>query len=156
MNLSINPGLIFHLQNKIENRLWDSQNGWYYEGPLEVIWSHCLLKNLKPSSQDHVQMVFECLQGWRLHKLSGLFMPWLRHYCSRKKSFPIFLRKLVCFSLCPLPFVLLVGTTQKMLTSSSFHVFIYIDKISSQVFFSSGWTVLELLALLHGRDDPVP
>lgn len=155
MNLSISLGPIFHLQNPLENRFWDSQNCWYYKGPLEVIWSHFLFKNLKPTTQESAQMVFEYLQKWRLHNLSGLSVPGLRYYHSRKKSLQIFLRKRVCFPLYPSPSVLLLGTTQKVLTLSSLHVFIYINKSSSQAF-SSGWTVLEISAFIHRRDAPVP
>lgn len=38
------------------------------EAPLEVIWSN---RNLKLLAQDHVQMTFEFLQGWRLQNIPG-------------------------------------------------------------------------------------
>ena len=43
------------------------------KGPLEVIWSNCLLKqsHLELVVQDLVQMAFEYLQEWTLHNFSG-------------------------------------------------------------------------------------
>lgn len=50
-----------------------TQNGCCKKGPLEVIWSHLLLRqgHLESVVQDHVPEVFEHLQGWTLHSLSG-------------------------------------------------------------------------------------
>jgi len=57
--------------------------------------------------QDHVQASFEYLQRRRLHNLRV------------KKFFLMFRWNSLCFSLCPLPLVLLLGTTEKSLASSS-------------------------------------
>jgi len=42
--------------------------------------------HLEPVAQDHVQMAFENLQGWRLHNLLGLPVPVVSHLCSEKTS----------------------------------------------------------------------
>ena len=48
---------------------------WRSPGPM------CLLKQglLEWVTQDHVQMAFEYLQGWRLHSLIGQPLPVLSH-----------------------------------------------------------------------------
>lgn len=50
----------------------ESENGWGWKGPLEIIWSNPLLKQvpLEEVVQDHVLVGFEYLQR-RSHNLSG-------------------------------------------------------------------------------------
>jgi len=104
--------------------------GLRLEGTSGVIWSTPPLKqgHLEQAVQDHVQAVFEYLQGWRLHHLPGQPVPVLGHSHSEKvfpdvqREPPVFLRgNLLCFSLCPLPLVLSLGTTEKYLSLSSLH-----------------------------------
>ena len=40
--------------------------------------------HLKKAAQDHVQIAFEYLQGWRLHNLSGQPVPVLGHPHNKK------------------------------------------------------------------------
>ena len=54
-----------------------------------------------------------------------------------KKYFLMFRGNLLCFSLCPLPLVLSLGTTDKSLAPSSLQVFTYIDDIPLSLLFSS-------------------
>jgi len=73
----------------------------------------------EPGAQDHVQMAFECLQGGRLHNLSGQPLAILGHTHRVKKYFLMFRWTLLCFSLCPLPVVLSLGTTERSLALSA-------------------------------------
>jgi len=75
---------------------------------------------LESVAQDHVQVAFNCLQAWRLH-LSGQSVPVLSHRHS-EKCFPAFRATLLCFSLCPLPLILALGTTGQSLAPSSLHL----------------------------------
>lgn len=67
--------------------------------------------------QDHFQMIFSCHQGQRLHNLP--VQPGaLLSYPQRKKKkshFLMFRGNLPCFSLCLLPLVLSVGSTEQSL-----------------------------------------
>lgn len=55
----------------MEHRESQPHLGW--NRPLEVFLSHALLKqaHVEPVAQDHVQLSFDYLQGWRLHNFSG-------------------------------------------------------------------------------------
>jgi len=116
----------------------DSQNGWCWKAPLEVIWSNSLLKQgyLEPVAQGCVQTAFEYLQGWRLHNLSGQPVPVLGHPDS-KKVFPDVQRQPPVFQLVPIASG--PGTRHhwkepgSVLFALSLQVFIYIDKIPSHV-----------------------
>lgn len=85
-------------------------------GPLEVSLRQGYLE---PVAQDYIQMASECLQRWRVRNLPGKSVPVLAHHHS--KSFLMFRGKLLCFRLCTLPMVLLLGTTEKVLVTSSSH-----------------------------------
>jgi len=84
------------------------------------LWSIPLLKKgqLKPAAQDCVQMDFECLQGQRLHNLSGQPVPMLSHPLSNNIFF-LCSDEISCSSLCPLPPVLSLGSMEKSLAPSS-------------------------------------
>lgn len=84
-----------------------------------IIWSYTLLKqdHLSAVAQDNL-VVFEHLQVWRLHSLPGQSLPVLSHP-RRKKCFLMFRRSFLCFTFCPLPLVLLQGTTESSLMLSS-------------------------------------
>jgi len=69
------------------------------------------------AAQDCVQVGFEYLQRRRLHSLPGQPVPGLRHP-QMKKFFLGFIWNFLCFSLCPLPLVLSLGTTGKSLALS--------------------------------------
>ena len=75
-----------------------------------------------------------------------------------KECFPIFRWNLLCFTLCPLPLVLSLGTTERAWLHpfrTSVQVFIYINKILPQP--SLLWAKqLWLLPFSHIRDAPVP
>ena len=103
----------------------ESQNHRTVEVGRDLQWSSDptpLLKqgHLQPLAQDQFQMVFEYLQPWRLHKLSGQPVPVLGHPHS-KMCFLMFRQSLSCFSLCPLPLVLSLHTTEKNLALSPLH-----------------------------------
>jgi len=74
--------------------------------------------HLQQTVQDHIQADLEYLQIRRLHNPSGQLLQ-----CSVtlqvKKIFLMFRQNKLCFSLCPLPVVLLLGTTEKSLDPSS-------------------------------------
>lgn len=93
------------------------QNGWSWKGPLQVTWSHPLLKQgcLEPVFQDSVQMAFEHLQGWGFHSLPGQSVPVLGH----SQSFLMFRWSLLCFHLCPLPLILSLKIAWLMETNYS-------------------------------------
>ena len=95
------------------------------------------------------------------------------YYCSftllakKKKHFVMFRGSLLCFSLCSLPLVMAVGTTENRLAPFSLHSpfrvfyfytfqFQYIDEIPPSAFFFLGWTVPSDSLLLHKRDASVP
>ena len=96
----------------------ESLSGWCWKGALEGIWSKPLLK------QGHLEpvawMAFEYLQGGALHSFSGQPVPVLSH-SHGGKAFLMFRGNLLCFSLCPLPLVLPLGTTEKSLVPSFVH-----------------------------------
>ena len=73
---------------------------------------------LKLVAQDHVQMSFEYLQGWRLRNLSGQAVQVLSHPHS-EKMFPDIQGEPPVFQFVPLPLVLSLGTTKKSLASPS-------------------------------------
>jgi len=54
----------------------------------------------------------------RIHNLPGQPVPGLHHFRG-KKFFLMFRWNFLCFSLCPLPLVLSLGTTEKSLAPSS-------------------------------------
>jgi len=73
---------------------------------------------LQQAAQDHIQVGFEYLQRRRIHNPSVLPVQ-----CSVtlkvKKFFLVFRWNFLCFSLCPLPLVLSLGTTEKSLAPYS-------------------------------------
>ena len=71
-----------------------------------------------------------------------------------KKCFLMFRQSLLCFSLCPLPLVLSLGSTEKSLTPSSVHPscrYLYTLMRYPWVCSSPGWTVPALLACPRSR-----
>lgn len=71
--------------------------------------------------QEHVRRAFENLQGWRHHNLLRKPVPglWKKNISLQLKVFLTFRQNFLCFSLCPLPLVLLWDTTRKSLGPSS-------------------------------------
>lgn len=84
-------------------------------GPTPQIIQVCL----QQAAQDHDQ-VFECLQGWRLHNLSGQPVAGLGHSHS-ENHFLLFTGNLPSFTLCPLALLLSLGMTGRGLVLSSLH-----------------------------------
>ena len=74
--------------------------------------------HLQQAAQDLVQAGLEYLQRRRIHSPSGQPVPVLRHP-QREEVLPYVQMELPIFSLCPLPLVLSLGTTEKSLASSS-------------------------------------
>jgi len=74
--------------------------------------------HLQQAAQDLVQGGLEYLQRRRLHSLPGQPVPVLRHPQS-EEVLPHVQTNFLCFSLCPLPLVLSLGTTEKSLAPSS-------------------------------------
>jgi len=73
-----------------------------------------------------------------------------------KKCFLIFMQSLLHSSLCPLPLVLALGTTEKSLVPSSLHSpFRQMLKRSPWAFSSPGWTVPTLSSSPHRRCAPL-
>ena len=67
--------------------------------------------HLQQAAQDRIQAGLEYLQRRRLHNLPGQPVPGLRHP-QREEVLPMFSWNFLCFSLCPLPLVLSLGTTE--------------------------------------------
>jgi len=67
--------------------------------------------HLQQAAQDLVQPGFEYPQRRRLHNPSGQPVPVLHHPQS-EEVLPHVQMNLLCFSLCLLPLVLLLGTTE--------------------------------------------
>jgi len=91
--------------------------------------------HLQQAVQDNVQVGFEYLQGRRHLKppLGSLFQGSVT--LRGKKFFLMFRWNFLCFNLCPLPLVLLLGTTEKsgpILLTPTLKIFIGIYKIPSQ------------------------
>jgi len=97
-------------------QITESQSGWVWKGPLWVTQSNSLWKQGHPeeAAQDRVHVGLEYLQRRRLRSLFQGSVT-LRG----KKFFHIFSWNFLCFSLCPLPLVLSLGTTGKSLAPSS-------------------------------------
>jgi len=76
--------------------------------------------HLQQVPQDCVQAGLEYLQRRRIHNpLGSLFQGSVT--IQVKKFFLVFRWNFLCFSLCPLPLVLSLGTTEKSLAPSSRH-----------------------------------
>lgn len=79
----------------------ESQNGWGWKGLLESILSEPLFKqdHLEQVAQDHIQLTFEKLQGWRVHNLSGYPVPVVSSsHSKKKKCFLKFRQSILCLS----------------------------------------------------------
>jgi len=74
--------------------------------------------HLQQAAQHLVQPSLEYLQRRRLHNLPGQPVPVLRHP-QREEVLHMFRWNFLCFSFCPLPLVLSLGTTEKSLAPSS-------------------------------------
>jgi len=74
--------------------------------------------HLKQVAEDLIQVGFEYLQRRRIHNPFGQPVAMLCHP-QRKKFFLMFRWNFLCFSLCPLPLVLPLGTTEKSLAPST-------------------------------------
>ena len=99
-------------------RITESQHGRGWQGPLWVTQSNPLPKQDHPeqAAQDLVQAGLEYLQRRRLYNLPGQPVPGLRHP-QREEVLPHVQVELLCFSLCPLPLVLSLGTTATYMLS---------------------------------------
>jgi len=76
-----------------------------------LIWCPCSKQGqLEQVAQSHVQLGFEYLQGWGLHNISQQPFPVSEHLHSL-----IFKWDFLYFSLCPLPLVFSLGTSEKSL-----------------------------------------
>ena len=109
----------FQMQDII-SLITESQNGWGWKGPLEVIWSNTPAQAGPPRSA--------CLgpspgHFWISPRMQTQLPLWATCACAHSPSqcFPMFRGNLLCFSLCPLPLVLLLGATEKSLVPSSLH-----------------------------------
>jgi len=90
--------------------------------------------HLQQAVEDLVQARLEYLQRRRIHNPSGQPVPVLVTLRG-KKFFLMFRRNFLCFSLCLLPLVLSLGTTEKsgpILLTLTFQIFISISKVPSQ------------------------
>lgn len=95
-----------------------SQNSWNRQGPLKATWSSTLFTQipLKHINQGHAHVAFEYLQGRRY--LPGQPVPVVCHPHS-KTFLLVFSQNFLCSSLCPLPLILSLGTTDKSVAPSS-------------------------------------
>ena len=73
--------------------------------------------HLQQAVEDLVQAGLECLLLWRYSSLGSLFQGSVT--LRGKKFFLMFRQNFLCFSLCLLPLVLPLGTTEKSLAPSS-------------------------------------
>lgn len=110
---------------------FSSQDGWGWQGALEVLVSSPEAQAGSPQAQDCVQLAFECLWQRRCPSLSG---PLVLVLLSWWKSFLMFRENLLCFSLSPLPLVPSLGTTKKSLALSLHFPFRYSCVRSPQAF----------------------
>lgn len=101
----------------------EPENGWGSKGPLEVIWSHPLLKQGHPGiiAQDHFLMAFGYLHAWRPYTFSGQPVPVLIHAHTEKKNVSWCSEATFSISLCAHCLVLSMGNNQKCLTVSLAH-----------------------------------
>jgi len=90
---------------------------WRSSCPTALLKQH----HLEPVAQGYVQMAFKYLYGSRLYNQSVQAVPMISHPMRVKKIFLIFRWHFLCFSLCPLPLFLSLGTTEKCLGLSSLH-----------------------------------
>jgi len=67
--------------------------------------------HLEQAAQDFVQVGLEFLQRRRLHNVPGQSVPGLHH--PQSEFFLMFRWNFLCFSLCPLPLVLSLDTTEE-------------------------------------------
>lgn len=94
----------------------ESQNGWVWKGTLEVCLSHFPVQTGLATSWSPGL----CPDGFWISKLTSL-----GHCCPClvtliiKKCFLMLRQNILCFSLCLLPLVLPLGTTEKRLAQSS-------------------------------------
>jgi len=110
----------FNCQEKFYPRITESQNFRGWKGPLWVISSNHPAEARSPTAGciGPCPGGLEYLQRTRLHNLPGQPVPGLSHPQS-KQVLPHVQTELLCFSLCPLPLVLSLGTTEKSLAPSS-------------------------------------
>ena len=90
--------------------------------------------HLQQAPQDLIQVGFEYLQRTRIHNLSGKPVPGVHHLRVRM-FFLIFSWNFLCFSLCPSPVVLSLGTTEDsgpILLTPTLKIFIRTYKVPSQ------------------------
>jgi len=152
-SLAVLPAHLTSLQNTVEERAFDQRHQYresVFHRLIEVgrdIWGlSCptsLLKkgHLKPVAQDHVQMAFEYLQGWRLHNISGQPVPVLGHPHS-EKVFPDVQRQPPVFQFVPVASCLVTRHHWKesgsVLFALSLQVCIHVDETSPSAFSSPG------------------
>lgn len=89
---------------------------WRSSGPIPLLKQG----NLQPAAQDHIQTAFDSFQHGRLHNISAQPVPLLSPL-TVKQFFLMFRGNILCFSLCQLPLVLSLGTTEKNLARTSLH-----------------------------------
>lgn len=114
----------------------ESQNCYSRKGSLELTQSNSLprLHHPEPVTQEHIQMGFECLQGGRLHDLSGQ-----RFQCSDTFNIKFFLMlklNFQCLMLWPLLLILPLSTWKKSGTTTSapaFEIFKCMDEVTYEL-----------------------
>ena len=95
---------------------WLRLEGTSGHHPVQIVCSSRATQNKFPRT------VFRRISpGMETPQLPGQPVPGLSHPYS-KKCFPMFRGNLLCFSVCPLPLVLSLGTTEKSLAPSSFRL----------------------------------
>lgn len=112
--------------------------------------SVCHTIHLETVFQPHVSLASTYLQEWRVHNLLCEFSITL----TERKCFLVFRKSLLCFNMCPLPLVILLGTSGKSLALHLPFRFLYSLLRSPLSLLQTEQS--QLSACAHSRDAPVP
>ena len=142
-----------------------SQAGWGWKGPLQVIWSNSSAQARPPTADcsGPCPDSFWISPSVEIPQLRrAAYLPVLGHP-HNEKCFLMLRGNLLCFSLCPLPLVLLPGSTEKSLALSPLHppqrylymLISYPIVLVSWTIASPDWAVPAFSASPHRRGAPV-
>lgn len=124
----------FYSANSVAEQLRLKGTFWRLTGPIPPAQAGLPIATCSGPHPDSFWIV--SFQGGKLHTCSWEPVPVFSHPYNFLKCFLMFRRIFLCFSLCLLPLVLLLGTTEKSLGLSSFafslHGFIYINRIPTE------------------------
>lgn len=134
---------LIHSMDEVERDLWKSAD------PTSLLKQG----HIKSVSQDHVQKVFQYLQGWRLCSLPGQPAPGLATL-TVKACVLVLTQSLLCFSLHPSPLVLSLGTLKSLSPSSLHSLFRHLYTLMQRGWVCCHWHQVMGTIMHHGH--PVP